>query len=71
VESGELLAIDLLYGDHDGGQRMISRFVLERRGEGPSQQWIPGIARHWNLNRPDPREWHPIVCARGRTHARG
>ncbi len=26
--TGEMLTIDLLYGDHEGGQRMITRFML-------------------------------------------
>ena len=44
--------VDLLYGDHEGGQRTISRFVFNPREDG---QWIVAVARHWNLDRPDPR----------------
>jgi hypothetical protein len=46
------MAVDLLYGDHEGGQRTISRFVFNPREDG---QWIVAVARHWNLDRPDPR----------------
>jgi hypothetical protein len=44
--------IDLLYGDGEGGQRIITRFSLE---PSPNDAWITGASRHWNLDRPDPR----------------
>jgi hypothetical protein len=47
------ITVDLLYGDHEGGQRTISRIVLLPRGE---DEWIASVARHWNLDRADPRE---------------
>jgi hypothetical protein len=46
------MTIDLLYGDHEGGQRTISRFVLLPVGE---DQWLTAVSRHWNLDRSDPR----------------
>jgi hypothetical protein len=46
------VTIDLLYGDHEGGQRMISRFALTAM---PSGAWLAVVARHWNLDRPNPR----------------
>jgi hypothetical protein len=47
----EPFRIDLLYGDQRGGQRMITRFVVL-----PSEEfWYGQAARHWNLDRPDPR----------------
>ena len=48
--------IELLYGDHEGGQRTISRFGLvpHRNAEGETK-WFPSVARHWYLDRPDPR----------------
>jgi len=52
IDSKQRMAIDLLYGDHEGGQRTISRFVFNARDDG---QWIVVVARHWNLDRPDPR----------------
>ncbi len=45
--------VDLLYGDYEGGQRMISRFVLSPREN--DDTWIAATSRHWNLDRPDPR----------------
>jgi len=44
--------VDLLYGDAEGGQRVISRFAVIPVGEG---RWLATVARHWNLDRPDPR----------------
>lgn len=44
--------IDLLYGDQQGGQRTISRFTLVPTGD---DGWFCQVARHWNLDRPDPR----------------
>ena len=52
VESREPMTVDLLYGDHEGGQRVISRFLLTPRDDG---NWIASAGRHWNLDRPDPR----------------
>ncbi len=47
------LTIDLLYGDLEGGQRIISRFVLDPREHG--EAYIASVGRHWNVDRPDPR----------------
>jgi len=52
VNEARHLTIDLLYGDHDGGQHMISRFLMT---PGQSGEWITSVGRHWNLDRPDPR----------------
>jgi hypothetical protein len=46
------LTVDILYGDHEGGQRTISRFGLLPRDDGG---WIAAAARHWNVDRDDPR----------------
>ena len=53
VESGESLTVDLLYGDLEGGQRIVSRFVLDPRGDGSG--YISSVARHWNIDQADPR----------------
>jgi hypothetical protein len=45
--------VDLLYGDHEGGQRTISRFIIVPVGDDGS--WLCSVVRHWNLDRPDPR----------------
>lgn len=52
ITERERLVIDLLYGDHQGGQRVISRFSMLPRSDG---DWMATVARHWNVDRPDPR----------------
>jgi hypothetical protein len=52
VTEREPLTVDLLYGDYEGGQRVISRFLLRPVREG---RWICSVTRHWNVDRPDPR----------------
>lgn len=57
----EPLVVDLLYSDHQGGQRVVSRFRLPRHdehdvgdGDGVAVR-LTNVVRHWNLDRPDPR----------------
>jgi hypothetical protein len=52
IQTHRRLTIELLYGDHEGGQRMISRFALT---SGNGTTWLSSVGRHWNLDRPDPR----------------
>jgi hypothetical protein len=52
LESRNAVTIDLLYGDFDGGQRVISRFVLMPAS---ADGWVAISSRHWNLDRPQPR----------------
>jgi hypothetical protein len=47
--------IDVLYGDHEGGQRTITRFGMIPLQTDDDIKWFPNVARHWNLDRPDPR----------------
>jgi hypothetical protein len=51
-EAGGVLTVDLLYGDHEGGQLTISRFILSREESG---NWRPAVVRHWALEGTDPR----------------
>jgi hypothetical protein len=52
IEQREPFMIDLLYSDHEGGQRAISRFTINPRHEAG---WLHSVVRHWNLDREDPR----------------
>jgi hypothetical protein len=52
IEARSMLTVDLLYGDNEGGQRVISRFALQPRDDGG---WIATIGRHWNVDQADPR----------------
>jgi hypothetical protein len=52
------ISIDLLYGDHEGGQRTITRFYLSPRAHDAEQEpwmWMCAVVRHWNIDRNDPR----------------
>ncbi len=51
----EPFTIELLYGDHDGRQRTITRFGMIPWTRTEDVQWYPSVARHWYLDRPDPR----------------
>jgi len=48
--------VDILYGDFEGGQRVISRFLLTPREGDDGLRWLAAVGRHWNVDRPDPRE---------------
>jgi hypothetical protein len=52
VSSKGQMTVDLLYGDHEGGQRVITRFGLLPRGD---DGWLLTAGRYWNVDRPDPR----------------
>jgi hypothetical protein len=52
VEGSQRMSIDVLYGDFEGGQRAISRFLLTPRDD----KWYASVGRHWNVDRPQPRE---------------
>jgi hypothetical protein len=58
IAGGTALSIEVLYGDHEGGQRTITRFHLTPRS-GPQDDepwlWRCATSRHWNLDRADPR----------------
>lgn len=44
--------VELLYTDHEGGQRTIGQFVVGPRED---DGWMCSMVRHWYLDRPDPR----------------
>lgn len=51
VKAGDPLMIHLLYGDFEGGQRVITQFSLRQA----SKLWLAQATRHFNVDRPDPR----------------
>lgn len=66
VKDRDLILVDVLYGDYEGGQRVITRFTVrwrepagddaQRRGvPRPDGRWLASVVRHWNVDRPDPR----------------
>jgi hypothetical protein len=48
------LTIELLYGDHEGGQRAVTRFSLTPTDD--DDAWLPGVSRHWRLDGVNPRD---------------
>ena len=52
IEASEPLVISVLYGDFEGGQRVISQFILRHERE----QCLVPAGRHFQLDQPDPRE---------------
>ncbi|MDE3044498.1 MAG: hypothetical protein KGJ10_06700 [Acidobacteriota bacterium] len=48
IAARERLFIDVLYGDHLGGQRFVSRFGLTPED---GDTWSVAVGRHWNLDR--------------------
>jgi hypothetical protein len=54
IDARVAVTVDVLYGDHEGGQRTITRFGLTPR-HGEDGTWIVAAARHWNIDRNDPR----------------
>ena len=69
IEDHEPWTVELLYGDHEGGQRCVTRFTMfppghmaagpdaspDRPDASPDRRWFASQSRHWNIDRPDPR----------------
>jgi hypothetical protein len=58
IRAGSGISIEILYGDHEGGQRTITRFWLTPRlhvADDEPWLWMCATSRHWNLDRADPR----------------
>jgi hypothetical protein len=51
VEVGDPMMLNILYGDWEGGQRVISQFALRHVND----RWLTSTGRHYNVDRPDPR----------------
>ena len=51
VEAGDPMMLNILYGDWEGGQRVISQFALRHVND----RWLTTTGRHYNVDRPDPR----------------
>jgi hypothetical protein len=58
IQERTSISVDILYGDHEGGQRAITRFYLTPRSPDLDDEpwlWLCSTSRHWNLDRADPR----------------
>ncbi len=52
------MLVDLLYSDHEGGQRAIARFGLSSSLDSPDDEAglvRAEVLRFWNVDREDPR----------------
>jgi hypothetical protein len=52
IDARERLMVEVLYGDYQGGQRVVSRFGLAPSTDGG---WLAIVSRHWNIDRAAPR----------------
>ncbi|HVV37049.1 MAG TPA: hypothetical protein VHC63_10640 [Acidimicrobiales bacterium] len=52
IREREPFTVDLLYGDQEGGQRTITRFMVLPYGD---DGWFAQAPRHWNIDNPAPR----------------
>jgi hypothetical protein len=52
VEARTPFAIEILYGDLEGAQRVVTRYGLLPREDG---DYYTSPSRHWNIDRPAPR----------------
>jgi hypothetical protein len=55
VEAPQRMSVDILYGDFEGGQRVISRFLFTPLEADDELRWYASVGRHWNVDRPQPR----------------
>jgi hypothetical protein len=53
AQRGERIMVDLLYGDHEGGQRTITRFGVSPWPDVEGER--AEVLRYWNVDRDDPR----------------
>ena len=51
IAAGHPVTVFLLYGDFQGGQRVISQFNARQAGD----NWLAEVVRHFNVDRPEPR----------------
>ena len=51
VEASDPMMLSILYGDWEGGQRVITQFAVRHAND----KWLTTTGRHFNVDRPDPR----------------
>jgi hypothetical protein len=54
ADRGDRVMVDVLYGDHEGGQRTIARFSISDWEDVEGER--AEVLRYWNLDRDDPRD---------------
>jgi len=48
VDGRNWCMVEILFGDYEGGQRVVTRFALIPHDDGG---WVATVARHWNIDR--------------------
>jgi hypothetical protein len=54
IRTRQRVIVDLLFGDHEGGQRAIARFGVSDWPEVEGER--AEVLRYWNVDRDDPRD---------------
>jgi hypothetical protein len=52
IAARDVITIDLLYGDHEGGQRTVTRLTLTPFDTGV---WMTSVGRYWHIDGGEPR----------------
>jgi hypothetical protein len=52
IAARDVITIDLLYGDHEGGQRTVTRLTLTPFDSGV---WVTTVGRYWHIDGGEPR----------------
>jgi hypothetical protein len=52
IVARDVITIDLLYGDHEGGQRTVTRLSLTPFDTGV---WMTSVGRYWHIDGNEPR----------------
>jgi hypothetical protein len=52
ITEGRIFMVELLYSDHEGEQRAMTRFMLSPKQD---SLWVASVTRHSNVDRDDPR----------------
>jgi hypothetical protein len=57
IEAREPWTVELLYADHEGGQRAITRFLVlpvshQTEGDEAGPSWLASASRHWSIDGP-------------------
>lgn len=74
IEAGDTLSLSVLYGDFEGGQRVITQFTVRHWSDQQGNtRWLASSARHFNVDRPEPRDrgTGPAANPSRLPHARG
>lgn len=58
TRAGEFVLVDVLYGDAEGAQRVITRFSVSSgpaEDDARAEEYFVTVSRHWNIDQPAPR----------------